>query len=122
MVRKGNVKKLKGTAIKKLGGPAGFGTAGPAQHIRISLRKSVRTPQDHLTPAEEETEKKLEETAIQKLSRQDLQDFVGNGYKKTEEADLGRIPVFLDFLLYTRGIGYRVYPTGGRPPSSARGG
>ena len=35
-----------------------------------------------------------------KLSRRDFYDFLGHGYKKTEEADPGRIPVFLDSLLY----------------------
>jgi len=63
-LRKGNVKKLKETAIEKLSGPAGVGTAGPGQHIRISLRKFLRSAQEHPTSAEEETEKKLAGTAI----------------------------------------------------------
>ena len=58
------LKKLKETAIEKLSGPAGVGTAGPGQHIRISLRNSLRSAQEHLTSAEEETEKKLAGTAI----------------------------------------------------------
>ena len=85
-------------SIEKLSGPTGVGTAGPGQHIRISLRKSLRSAQDHLTSAEEETDKKLADTAIKKLSRRDFYDFLGHGYKKTEEADTGRIP-FLDSLL-----------------------
>jgi len=46
-VQKGN--ELKETAIEKLSGPAGVRTVGPGEHIRISLRKSLRTPQDHLS-------------------------------------------------------------------------
>ena len=60
------LKKLKETAIEKLSGPAGVGTAGPGQHIRISLRESLRSAQEHLTSAEEETEKKLAGTAMKK--------------------------------------------------------
>jgi len=102
-LRKGNVKKRKETATEKLSGPAGVGTAGPGQHIRISLRKSLRSAQEHLTSAEEETEKKLAGTAIKKLSRRGFQDFLGNGYEKPRRR-VWAGSQFLGFLTVQEGV------------------
>jgi len=80
VARKGDVKKTEGHGYRKLSGPAGDGTAGPGQHIRISLMKSSSAHQGPMMVVWKGHVKETGGHGYKKLSRWGFRDFLGNGY------------------------------------------